>query len=96
LLAEPAMQPYLDELDAENFTWRWSHPDPRMDVLQREVSAIAARAAGDDDDPATGWLEIRSAADRAAGATSAPVPPPLRGFAAGAHAPPRLTEAWFC
>jgi radical SAM superfamily enzyme YgiQ (UPF0313 family) len=34
----PAMAPYLGELDAPSFTYRWTHPDPRMDRLSRRES----------------------------------------------------------
>ncbi len=45
LLARPEMQPFLGDLDPAGFTYRWQHPDPRMDELQREVSALVARGA---------------------------------------------------
>ena len=32
---------WLGALDAPNFTYRWQHPDPRMDALQLEVARIA-------------------------------------------------------
>jgi len=45
LLARPQLQPFLGDLDPAGFTYRWRHPDPRMDELQREVSALVARGA---------------------------------------------------
>lgn len=40
----PDMAPYIKGWDAERFTYRWEHPDPRMDELQREMAAQAERA----------------------------------------------------
>jgi len=45
LVERPEMQPFLGDLDPAAFTYRWQHPDPRMDELQREVSALVARGA---------------------------------------------------
>jgi radical SAM superfamily enzyme YgiQ (UPF0313 family) len=94
LVGSPAMQPHLDTLDADNFTWRWKHPDPRMDALQLEVAGIAASTTVAEGNPVDGWRAVRAAARRAAGRTPAPEPDGFRGFAGAS--PPRLTEAWFC
>ena len=45
LLERPEIQPFLGALDRAGFTYRWQHSDPRMDELQREVSALVARGA---------------------------------------------------
>ncbi len=45
LLTRPAIQPFLGALDPAAFTYRWTHPDPRMDALHAEVSA-QQRAGG--------------------------------------------------
>ncbi len=41
-LLEGATDVQLEGLDERALTWRWRHPDPRMDALQREVAAAAA------------------------------------------------------
>jgi hypothetical protein len=38
LADDPAMTPYIDGLDAAEFTHRWSHPDRRMDALHARVA----------------------------------------------------------
>lgn len=45
LLTRPALRPFLGPLDAAAFTYRWTHPDPRMDALHRSVSAAVAEGA---------------------------------------------------
>ncbi len=48
LLDQPDTATWIGALDAANFTYAWRHPDPRMDDLHAQVSAIA-ESAGDDD-----------------------------------------------
>ena len=93
LLENPALRPYLGELVRDAFYYPWTHPDPRMDRLHREVSAAVARAAENGQDPALTFGAIVGLADAAAGHVSArpaPAPPADRRRA------PRLTEPWFC
>ena len=73
--------------DAGRFTWRWDHPDPRMDALYRRVLGLAEEGAAD-------VLErIREAAYEAAGRIGAR----LVFTPAVSNGPvPRLTEPWFC
>jgi radical SAM superfamily enzyme YgiQ (UPF0313 family) len=93
LLADhPAMRPYLGELVAEDFYFKWVHPDARMDRLQYDVSRAVADAASRDEDVAVTFDRVRALANEAAGIDSAPhlVVRPDRRRA------PRLTEPWFC
>src|SRR5256886_2116842 len=46
LLLSRGIRPYLGRLDPAAFTYRWTHPDPRMDALQREVTALAETEIG--------------------------------------------------
>src|SRR5688572_16704288 len=89
LLAEADAATWAGPLDAEAFTHRWSHPDPRMDAL---YEAVASRVERPDEDPRATWEAVRAMAYATAGR---PVPdeamPPL--FIPD---PPRLTEHWFC
>ena len=48
LLEDDDATQWCGELDAANFTYRWQHPDPRMDTLQRDVAGIAETAARHD------------------------------------------------
>lgn len=94
LLSRPALRPALGDLDAASFTHRWTHSDPRMDSLQRDVSALVEAAARADEDGAVTFRRIRGLAYARAGrADMAGVfrePPPERPI------PARLTEPWFC
>ena len=92
LLGDPTSQEWLGDLDAENFSYRWAHPDPRMDVLQAEilaaVEAAAAENAPDDETFARIWVMAHQASG-----TIAPLVPSPRAVR---RPPPRLTESWFC
>lgn len=94
LLSRPAIRPSLEDLDPAGLTYRWRHPDPRMDRLHSEVSELVEEAARSGEDPAVTFHRVRSVAavragrDRSAGAIR--LPPPERPI------PPRLTEPWFC
>jgi hypothetical protein len=94
LAGSPAMRPYLGPLVECDFSYAWTHPDPRMDRLQAEVAALVAEAAGRGEDAAATFRRVRALAEAAAGLapspTAAPLPPSDR------RRPPRLTEAWFC
>ena len=90
LLTREAIRPYLGPLDQGAFIHRWTHPDPRMDVLQREASRLVEGAASAD--PATTFYRLKALAHAAAGRSEEPIPAP----APDRRRPPRLTEAWFC
>ena len=90
LLTREAITPYLGPLDQAAFIRRWTHPDPRMDLLQREASRLVETAASGD--AAATFYRLKALARATAGLPPepAPVPDPAR------PRPPRLTEAWFC
>ncbi len=94
LLSRPGLQPFLRGLDPAGFTHRWTHPDARMDLLQRDVNALVERGARGGEDPAATFGQIRALAYARAGRPGAAArfsaPPPERPI------PPRLTEPWFC
>jgi radical SAM superfamily enzyme YgiQ (UPF0313 family) len=91
---DPAMAPHLGELDAPAFTYRWTHPDPRMDRLYRDANRVVEEAAERDEDAAVTFARLRELALAAReGREPQPVaisPDPNR------TRPPRLTEPWFC
>jgi hypothetical protein len=90
LLDDNAGESWLGDLDMPNFTYRWTHPDPRMDELQRQVTCIAEQAA--DGDPYPAFAAVERVAYTLAGLT----PPAPQVVPAGAVPPPRLSEHWFC
>jgi hypothetical protein len=94
LLSSADTDRWLGPLVQESFTYEWRHPDPRMDELQRQVSALVEEAAGASEDSVSTFYRICDLAyavkgEAAADKKRAPWNP-LR------LKPPRLTEAWFC
>ena len=92
LLDQPETAAWRGDLDAANFTYRWAHPDPRMDALHREVAAIVERAAAANEPSGETFDRIWVAAHEAAGLAGEPVPTPV----VRRPPAPRLTETWFC
>jgi radical SAM superfamily enzyme YgiQ (UPF0313 family) len=95
LIGHPEMAPHLGPLDGERLTHRWTHPDPRMDALQREAAALVAReqAGRDPAPPGETLLHLRALALAIAGRAAREPAPRPRFPTEGA---PRLTESWFC
>ena len=93
LLEQRRHAPDLGDAGPGVFNYRWTHPDPRMDALQRGGRAAGragrGRAART---PAATFQRVRRLADEAAGAS----PRPLRAPGPRPERPPRLTEPWFC
>jgi radical SAM superfamily enzyme YgiQ (UPF0313 family) len=94
LLETPAMQPFLGPLDQAAFTYRWTHPDARMDALQQAASKLVEEATQRDEDPALTFARLRSLA--AVARDGRPAPPRPQAPTPARKRPPRLTEPWFC
>ena len=92
LLESAAMRPFLGELVEEQFYYRWTHPDPRMETLHAEVASLVADAADRREDAALTFQRVGELADRTAGLTPRPISP----LDSKRRRPPRLTEPWFC
>lgn len=87
----PETQPHLGALDETAFTYRWSHPDPRMDQLQKDVAALVERDSQQcDGDLAATFFRIKELA-HGRKPDEAICSLPSDRFRA-----PRLTESWFC
>jgi radical SAM superfamily enzyme YgiQ (UPF0313 family) len=80
---------WLGPFDPAAFSWSWTHPDPRLDELQRRSAALAAEAAGQGE-PAEATFERLRALALGFPADQPPRAPRAR------RAVPRLTEPWFC
>jgi len=93
-LTEASMAPYLGPLVPETFTYQWTHPDPRMDVLQKEIYQTVEAATTAGEDPMALFYRLKEIAramrDRRAPQTIHRAVDPNR------PKPPRLTEPWFC
>ncbi len=92
LLSDPTSAAWLGDLDAEAYTYRWAHPDPRMDTLHAEVATLVEIAAGSGEPARATFTRIWEAAHAATGRGAPPIPTP----AVERRSPPRLTESWFC
>ena len=90
LLNRPEMKPHLGELNQASFSYVWTHPDPRMDRLQKEVSALVEKDVQAGEDPAVTFYRVWSLASGRKGGGLSPVLRPDRPRA------PRLSEPWFC
>src|SRR5207245_3510036 len=62
LLERPALKPYLGALDQASFSYRWTHPDPGMDELQRQISALVEKDTQASIDPAWTFHRVRALA----------------------------------
>jgi radical SAM superfamily enzyme YgiQ (UPF0313 family) len=94
LLEQPAMRPYLGELDAAAFSYQWTHPDPRMDQLQQEVAALVEAGERASTPAEETFYAIKALAEETSGlalsaARSIRTP-------AARKPTPHLTESWFC
>jgi radical SAM superfamily enzyme YgiQ (UPF0313 family) len=94
LVGTSAMAPHLGPFDPATFSYRWTHPDPRVDALQAAVAALVEQATRDGEDGALTFARIHALARTAAGRTGPPPPPPPERVPVAAV--PRLTEPWFC
>ena len=93
-----SLAPHVGGFDPKTFSYTWSHPDPRMDVLQREVAAAVEEASRSGEPPETTLAAIERLALAAAGRFTRTGGGPVDN---GAGLPtaafvPRLTETWFC
>ena len=88
LLARDEMRRHIGEFDAATLAYRWTHPDPRVDLLQREVMAIVGAKLTAD--RRLVFEEVAALAHEFAGrAYSAK---PIRDRATVAY----LNEPWYC
>jgi len=89
LADHPETLPHRGPLDEAAFTYRWKHPDPRMDELQQEVSRLVEQDARTGADPAETFYRILDLAHGREHAVH-------RSLPADRTRAPRLTETWFC
>jgi radical SAM superfamily enzyme YgiQ (UPF0313 family) len=94
LLERPAVQPFLGPLDQAAFSYRWTHPDRRMDGLHSAVTLLVEKAAKTAADPALTFEQLRALA---AAVRDGREPPAVTcRLSPTRRRSPRLTEPWFC
>jgi hypothetical protein len=82
----------FDGLDPAALTWRWRHPDPRMDRLQARIAAEVEAAASAREEPLATIARVKVLSLAEAGLPHGHV----RTLAPDQRRVPRLTESWFC
>lgn len=93
-LKEAAMAPHLGPLAQETFTYQWRHPDPRMDLLQKEMSRLVEEMTAAEEDPMAIFYRLK---ESAAALREGRAPRPVHvAVDPNRSKPPRLTEPWFC
>lgn len=92
LLDEPGSDEWAGDLDPEAFTYRWTHPDTRMDSLQREVARLAEEGEVHQRSADEVFAQIWEASYTVRGEPAPDVPRPV----VNREPSPRLTEHWFC
>jgi radical SAM superfamily enzyme YgiQ (UPF0313 family) len=95
LLGRPAIRPHLREFDPASFGYRWTHPDPRMDRLHRQVTDLVTKSVRASEDPWITFHRLREVAMAIAG-REAPALARASDAAARRVRAPGLTEPWFC
>jgi radical SAM superfamily enzyme YgiQ (UPF0313 family) len=82
----------FEGFDPDALTWRWRHPDARMDALQPRIAAEVEAAAARGEAPLETIARVKGLALAAAGLPHRHV----RILAPDTRRVPRLTETWFC
>ena len=94
LLDLPDMRPSLREFDADALSYRWEHPDVRMDGLCAEALQLVQSSEAEGASRHEVFERLWHAAHKAAQISAPPVPAPV---APPARAPvPYLDEPWYC
>lgn len=94
LLNTPEEKPWLGTLDAAAYTYRWRHPDPRMDTLHQEVAALVEQAQVTRQEPVMTFFQVKALALEACG-QQFDVASEIEHYGQR-KVLPHLSESWFC
>ncbi|WP_194904247.1 CUAEP/CCAEP-tail radical SAM (seleno)protein [Catenulispora rubra] len=93
LLDLPDVRDLVEPFDPVSLVYPWTHPDPAVDALQRDVLALTAEAVGEGRPRAVFFDQLWALANAAAGQ-------PGRSRAAGVRPislpVPQFSEPWYC
>jgi radical SAM superfamily enzyme YgiQ (UPF0313 family) len=90
ILKRPELTPHLGPLNQASFSYKWTHPDPRMDRLHKEVNKLVEKDVSEGVDPGETFYRVWSlASGRKQGGRATPLAPDRQRA-------PRLSEPWFC
>jgi radical SAM superfamily enzyme YgiQ (UPF0313 family) len=93
-LSAPDSLQWIGELDPTAYSYRWQHPDPRMDELQAKVAALVSQAENTQADPLLTFLQVKELALKMQGQRYS-VFRALRAYGSP-KVIPHLSESWFC
>lgn len=85
---------WLRELDAAAFTYKWQHPEPRMDALHQRVASLVEDAVHAKSNPIETFFHIKALSLAAAG-KDMNVAEAVEHYGTP-RVLPHLTESWFC
>lgn len=94
LLNDSDEKPWLGTLDPASYTYRWQHPDRRMDTLQGLVAIIVEQAQTSQEEPAMTFFRVKELALKAVGQCFDIAE--ARARYGESRSIPHLTESWFC
>ena len=94
LLTASDSSKWLGELDASAYTYRWHHPDPRMDTLHAQVVEVVEHGERLHTDPVTTFFHIKALA-LAANGQDMDIAEAIESYGSR-KVLPHLTESWFC
>jgi radical SAM superfamily enzyme YgiQ (UPF0313 family) len=89
LLELSEVQPFVGAFDPVTLTYRWAHPDPRLDSLQQEIASVVGRRLTSDRRDV--FQAISEIAHTRAGLPWQPLP-----ARDSSSAVPHLDEPWYC
>ena len=94
LLASPDSKLWLRELDAAAFTYKWQHPDPRLDALHQKVASLTEEAELAKSNTIETFFHIKALTLSIIG-KDLHVPKAVEHYGTP-RVLPHLTESWFC
>ena len=94
ILDVPEIDAVLEGFDDAALTYRWRHPDPRVDRLCDEALSLAQSGEADGASRHEIFMRLWSAAHKMAERSVAPLPTPIEATVRGPI--PYLSEPWYC
>lgn len=96
LLNDPENHHWLGTLDSAAFTYRWEHPDSRMDRLHQEIVLLVEEMLAPEESTLAIFQHIKALVCHHAGLSPPPLPSQAQDDMTRREAIPGLTESWFC
>lgn len=94
ILNIPGSDEWLEDLDGAAYSYRWHHPDPRMDALQSKIATAVEEAEIAKQDAIQTFFGIKALALAARGEDLA-ISKAVEAYGKQ-KVLPHLTESWFC